>query len=36
MTYFQFDKLMQGNPVDISHQVTWKTGENIPLPNGPL
>ena len=31
MTYFQFDKLMQGNPVDISHQVTLENWRKHPF-----
>ena len=31
MTYFQFDKLMQGNPVDISHQVTLENWRKYPF-----
>ena len=31
MTYFQFEKLMQGNPVDISHQVTLENWRKYPF-----
>ena len=31
MTYFQFDKLMQGNPVDLSHQVTLENWRKYPF-----
>ena len=31
MTYFQFNKLMQGNPVDIRHQVTLENWRKYPF-----
>ena len=31
MTYFQFDKLMHGNPVDISYQVTLENWRKYPF-----
>ena len=31
MTYFQFDKLMQGNPVDLSYQVTIENWRKYPF-----